>query len=80
MKISDLLDVLTKAQTYAGDVEVVLKRLEAEGEKTFLKSLELVLTGESQPGNAVTLVHSSDPSIPAVATDPTPEVPDSSDA
>lgn len=62
MLVSELVEVLTKVQQYGSDAEVVLKSLEAEGEKTFIHDIELALTGNT---NTVTVSHSTQPTPPA---------------
>jgi hypothetical protein len=80
--ISELLSVLTKAQTVVSDGEVVLKRIEGEGEKTFIHDIELALTGDT---GTVAITHSpvatgAPVDTPAASVDPTPAPSDSSDA
>lgn len=70
MKISDLSSLLTKVQSIAGDVEVVLKSAETELE-TVITDLAVHISPETgSTGGTLEVEHA--PAVPAPLADPSP--------
>lgn len=75
MKISDLTSLLSRVQSIAGDVEVVLKAAESEVE-TVITDLGIHLDPTSAAaGGTLTIEHGTAPPPPPVDA-PSPDAPD----